>query len=248
MQSAIYRGTVRHSRHSPTQHRFSYQVFMLYLDLSELDRVFDGSCLWSSGRPAPAWFRRQDYLPGPASLDTAVRDLVEQRLGQRPDGPVRLLTNLRYFGYLQNPISCYYCFDRSGEAVEAVVLEVTNTPWKERISYVLRCDPGTDRQRIGFDKGMHVSPFMPMAMRYQWIGDKPGTGLRMHLENHIDGEKVFGASLTLERQPISPQSLRATLLRYPFMTLKVVAAIYWQAMKLYVFKRVGFYPNPHTRS
>ncbi len=244
MESAIYTGWVRHRRHCDASNIFSYQVFMMYLDLAELERVFAGSLLWSARRPALARFRRQDFLPGKPSLDETVRDRVEEETGRRPAGPVRLLANLRYFGHLINPISCYYCFNRDGSAVEAIVAEVTNTPWGESTSYVLPCDPHKKKQRIVFDKTLHVSPFLPMDLHYQWFSNTPGNRLLIHLENYRGTERVFDASVTLHRREINPASLRRILLRFPWMTLKVQAAIYWQAARLFFLKRVPFYDHP----
>ncbi len=136
--SAIYEGVVAHRRSEPREHAFSYRVLMMYLDLGELPQLFDGNLLWSSRWPALGWFRRSDYL-GDAGvpLDQAVRELVVERTGYRPEGPVRVLTNVRCFGHCFNPVSFYYCFDPAGEEVEAVIAEVTNTPWGERQRYVL---------------------------------------------------------------------------------------------------------------
>ena len=124
MHSCLYEGIVRHRRFGPPAHAFRNSLFLLYLDLDEIDDVFRGRCLWSSSRSAIARFRRADHL-GPASepLDQCVRNLVQLRAGFRPSGAVRLLTHLRYFGYLMNPVSFYFCYDRSGQSVEAVVAE-----------------------------------------------------------------------------------------------------------------------------
>ena len=244
MDSAIYTGSVRHRRHCDGGNTFTYRVFMMYLDLAELDSVFGNSLLWSCRRFALARFRREDFLPGKPSLDETVRDRVEQDTGRRPEGPIRLLANLRYFGHLINPISCYYCFSKDGSAVEAIVAEVTNTPWGESTSYVLPCDPAKRKQRIVFDKTMHVSPFLPMDLNYHWFSNVPGQKLMVHLENYRGGERVFDATLTLERQEINQHSLRMTLLRFPWMTLKVQAGIYWQAARLFFIKRVPFYGHP----
>ena len=120
MNSCVYVGAVRHRRFAPVRHDFRFGMFMMYLDLSELPRVFARRWLWSARRPALAWFRRADYLGDPAvPLDDAVRDLVGLRTGRRPAGPVRLLTHLRYFGYVQNPVSFYYCFAADGERTRA---------------------------------------------------------------------------------------------------------------------------------
>ena len=136
MKSCIYEGTVAHARRDP-MHRFEYKLFMMFLDLDELPHVFGKRFFWSNRWPNLAWFRRQDYLDEKKqSLAESVRDIVAQRTGRRPEGAIRLLTNLRYFGFMINPISLYYCFN-SREEVEFVVAEVTNTPWGERHAYCL---------------------------------------------------------------------------------------------------------------
>lgn len=244
MQSAIYRGSVRHRRKTPGQHHFQYQVFMVYLDLAEMDHVFDGSRLWSCSRPTLAWMRREDYLDGHGKLDTEVRQRVEDETGSWPTGPIRVLTNLRYFGFIINPITVYYCFEEDGKHLQALLLEVTNTPWKEKTVYVLPCDPNRRKQRISFEKSLHVSPFMPMDMTYRWYSNTPDARLAIHLENYQAREKWFDATLALQRVEITGSTLRSTLLQHPFMTLKVVSAIYWQAAKLYFQRRASFFRHP----
>jgi uncharacterized protein len=138
LKSALYFGSVRHRRHEPVPHRFTYRLFMVYLDLSEIDDAFAGRWLWSATRPALARWRRSDYFGDPARpLDQEVRDAVRESGRPRPSGPVRMLTHLRYFGYIQNPVTLYYCFSPDGETVDAVLAEITNTPWGERHHYVV---------------------------------------------------------------------------------------------------------------
>lgn len=248
LASALYHGTVAHRRFTPVEHAFRYRMFQLYLDLSELDRVFEGRWLWSTRHPAPARFRREDHFGDPAlPLETAVRDLVDASGLPRPRGPVRVLTHLRYWGYVMNPLSLFYCFDPAGARVEAVVAEVHNTPWGERHCYVLDGRTTDDGAIVAeHAKAFHVSPFLGMELAYRWRLGPPGERLAVRIETRRDGAPVFEATLSLARRPITGRTLAAGLARHPFMTGRVIAAIYAQALRLWA-KRVPFHPHPRTR-
>ena len=250
MQSCIYEGRVRHTRVHPVLHRFSYRMFMMYLDLDELPTLFRNRWFWSASRRALARFRREDHVgPNNQPLAESVRDLVARETGVRPTGPVRLLTNLSYFGYCFNPVSFYYCYDESGRSIQTIVAEVNNTPWGERDTYVLpdslNIGDGSVR-RYQPEKKMHVSPFMPMEIDYDWCFTDPGQRVSVYMANARDGKRIFDASITMSRKEISGQSLASVLLRYPFMTAKIVGAIYWQALQLWL-KRCPFYKHPGKR-
>ncbi len=247
MNSKIYAGQVRHRRHIPHDHHFSYKLFMMYLDLDELPELFDPFMFWSADKFNLAYFNRKDHMGDPAqSLKQSVFDLVLEQTGIQLNGPVRLLTNLRYFGYGFNPVSFFYCFTEDGNDIVAIVAEVNNTPWGEQYCYVF---PDTDNQgskkkhRYELEKSFHVSPFNPMDQHYKWSITSPQQQLSVHIENWKEDAKVFDASLTLQARPVNSASLTKTLKQFPLMTAKVTATIYYQALKL-LLKRTPLYPHP----
>ena len=250
MDSCIYEGRVRHTRQQPVAHQFDYRLFMMYLDLDELPLLFRRRWFWSATRPALARFRRSDHL-GPAgrALADVVRDLVERETGKRPLGPIRLLTNLSYFGYCFNPVSFYYCFGNDGETLEYIVAEVNNTPWGERDTYVLNCQDSSVTEtswRFQPSKKMHVSPFMPMDVEYDWVLSAPAKRLTVFMANSKDGQRFFDTAMVMKRKSISGWSLASVLLRFPLMTGKIIFAIHWQALRLWA-KRCPVYIHPDRK-
>jgi DUF1365 family protein len=223
---------------------------MMYLDLAELPKLFDGRWFWSAEKPAAARFRRSNHMgPKEQPLDESVKDLVEKETGVRPTGPVRLLTNLSYFGYCINPVSFYYCFAADGSTLETIVAEVTNTPWGERDTYVLPREKniGTDTAwRFQPAKKMHVSPFIGMDIDYDWCFTHPAERATVFMANSKDGKRFFDAAMTMQRTEISTASLARVLIAFPFITVKIVSAIYWQALRLW-FKRCPFYVHPDKK-
>lgn len=235
MHSCIYQGRVSHRRFHPVRHAFRYRVSMLYLDLDELEEVFRPYWLWSAGRPAPAWFRRADHYGDPAEpLTDSIRRLVADKTGVRPAGPIRLLTHLRYFGHVFNPLSAFYCFDAGGE-LDTVVLEVSNMPWREMHPYVLRRgEPiANGGYRFEFAKTFHVSPFLPMDMDYRCRLAPPGPHLALALENWRAGRRSFDAHLSFRRVPLTGGNLARVLATDPLATLRITALIHWQALRLW---------------
>lgn len=245
--SAVYEGTIRHRRFEPIEHSFEYRFFLMYLDLAELPRVLDPFPGWSARRPAAARFRRADFMgPPERPLDACARDAVEAATGARPAGPVRLLAGLRYLGHSFNPVSFYYCFDPAGERLEAVVADVENIPWGERHPYVLaRGDRAGTVLSDEFDKNLHVSPLMGMDQTYAFRATEPGERLAVQIESRPrDGQgKSFDATLNLRRRELSRPLLSRLLVRYPAMSLQVVAKIYAQSLRLKL-KGARYHPHP----
>jgi uncharacterized protein len=264
--SAVYEGTIRHRRFEPVDHSFRYRLFLMYLDLGELPQLLDRYPLFSARRAAPARFRRADFMGDPARpLDECAREAVAAATGSRPEGPVRLLTGLRYFGHSFNPVSFYYCFDEGGERVDAVVADVRNIPWGERHPYVLA--RGGQRGTVlgeELDKSFHVSPLMGMDQTYSFRASEPGESIAVHIESRPrpDREeakkhpksvflrsrqkgvpKTFDATLNLRRRELSGRTLAGMLARYPAMSLQVVAKIYAQSLRLKL-KGAKYHPHP----
>jgi len=247
--SAVYEGMVRHRRLAPHPHSFDYRMAQLYLDLDEVDCIFRRRWLWSNERGNIAQFRRRDYLgPADLTLAEAVRRRVEKAIGHRPRGPIRLLTHLRYFGYVFNPVSFYYCFEQDGATLACIVAEITNTPWKERHAYVLPVETARVEGRAlywTFPKTFHVSPFMPMNREYRWRLTPPSDDLSVRMQVLCDDRCDFDAGLYLRRRPLNGAALARVLWRYPLMTAQVVGAIHWQAFRLWLKRNpVHDHPGP----
>jgi DUF1365 family protein len=184
-----------------------------------------------------------------AWFDGELRELVRQRTGVAPCGPIRLLTQLRCFGYYFSPLNLYYCYDADGRRVEAVVAEVSNTPWGERHWYVLwegnrtAADAGL---HFAHAKDFHVSPFLDMDFEYHWQLTEPSDNLGVRIENRRGGDRYFEATLALRRDAFTASRRRRMLVRFPWMTGQIFAAIYWQALQLW-WKKCPYYPHPDRR-
>lgn len=258
MQSCFYEGEVVHRRTHPVSHQFRYRVAMFYLDLDEIESLENDRLL--STQPHH-WngFVAGDHLalrPGDSSTTTCetladrVRHLVVEQTGMRLAGPVRLLTQLRRLGFYFSPLNLYFCFDAAGEDLQAIVAEVSNTPWREQHLYVLWAgngdgDYGAGQRRYSHAKQFHVSPFMSMQFDYAWAISPPGEALSVAIGNRAaDGTTPFTATMQLSRRPLDRSNLRRLWLRYPWLTAQIFAAIYWQALKLW-WKKCPYHPHPN---
>ncbi len=246
LASAIYEGRILHVRHGPRPHRFEYDVQLFYLDLDEIDRLPLHRAVWRRGRFGLFSFARRDYLAHPdRTLKDSVLDRVEARLGRRPSGPVRMLGHVRWLGSVFNPVTFWYCFAADGETLEAIVAEITNTPWRERHVYVIAAD---GRRAHGeFDKEFHVSPFFDLAQRYRWDASVPGRTIDFAMSNSESGVEVFHARLALERRELSTSRVLRMALRRPLGARHVLGAIWWQALRLW-WKRTPSFRHPARRA
>lgn len=247
-QSKLYTGNVKHKRLEPFHHSFRYGVFMTFLDLDEADKVIKNSWLYSTNGRALVEFRRSDYHGDPAvPLADAIRDLVLLETGVQVRGPIRMLTNLRVMGHVFNPVTFYYCYDQTGSHIEHIIAEITNTPWKERHAYVLSPEKNLSEKENWYiyhiDKEFHVSPFLDLNYQHEMQFCLPHEKLVVSIANNRGAERKFIATLTLQEEELTTLNLMKQLVKFPFITLKVVWGIYWQALVLRM-KGATFYPHP----
>ena len=234
--SALYRGAVMHLRRRPKPHRLSYRVFWLLLDLAEIDDLDRRLRLFSRGRNNLLSFHDRDHGDGSgAALRSQVGALLARAEIDIGQGAIRLLTMPRVLGYVFNPISLYYCHKTDGR-LAAVVYEVTST-FGVRHAYVIPV-PEEDQQagviRQGAAKALHVSPFLGMEMDYEFRGHAPGERLELTITGLDVEGPLITAVMRADRRPLQDRDLMAAAVALPLLTVKVVAAIHWEALKLWL--------------
>lgn len=243
----IFEGHVRHRRFLPKQHQFSYSLFMFCFDIANINHTFRLIKQISVEKFNWFSFKRKNYLnESTILLDEYARQLVMNQYGVYPKGKIYLLTQLSCLGHCFNPISVYFILDETNQQLDYLMLEVTNTPWGERHYYILKhsTKPKDNIYTYQFQKKLHVSPFMSMNYTYQLNLKLTNKQIILHMENHTDGKKDFDATLTLSAQPNTP--FKKIAWRYPFITFKITAAIYWQALRLWM-KGIPFHSHPKTK-
>lgn len=249
VEPAIYRGTLTHRRFRPVLHTFTYPLFMVWLDLDRIAETMARSRLSSYNRWNWASFDDRDHFgdPNVSLRERVARDAAANGV-DLPNGRIFLLTHLRYLGYAFNPVSFYYCYDRQ-DTLRVMLAEVSNTYggtqnyWlSDAVRLPSSDEARTRRYRRG--KALYVSPFMPMEQQYTFAFTEPDTRLVAHMAVTEDRHTAFDATLALQREPWTSSALRAALWRHPWMTGKVIGAIHWQALRLYL-RGVPVVRRPH---
>ena len=237
MENALYRGELFHNRVIPVTHTFKYDHACVFADIENIQHIADISPFVSVEKPNLLSFYRQDFLTSKRSLYDEVCRRVVQKTGKAFRGKVYLLANWRTCGVTMNPLALFYCFEN--DVLQYVVGEVHNTPWNERHVYVLDLveSPLTSLKRF------HVSPFMPMDLRYVWGLDNPGRKLNVSIKAELQGKKIFSVVMKLNSQPITKSSLHRMIGRFPMMALRTLMSIYYQALRLWL-KRVPIFSHP----
>lgn len=251
----LMQGKVHHARLHPKKHNFSYDSSMVLIDVKQIDTdveksVINKSRLWSANRFSLVSFFRQDYIGGKKEKVLTIYDEVKQLIfkeaGKEFNGKVKLLTHPRQWGFVFNPVSFYFCYDEQGE-LKWIISEINNTPWNETHAY-LHDASELEKKNDGsysfvFDKCFHVSPFMPMDMKYEWDFFFKENDLKIIMKLFKNSELQFMAGLNLEWQAFTTKNMNLMPVKFPLQTFLIVYRIYWNALLLYL-KRVPFYTHP----
>lgn len=241
-QSAIYKGVVKHERFTPTRHAFDYTMYFFWLKLSELYPKVPKVNYFSVNQAALYQFKTQDYFPEsrprtPSELETCVRNKMVHLGAEKITGDIFFMGQIRALGIFFSPVNFYFHRPVNAESFDWMLAEVSNTPWNQRHYYLVDMHVQADA-----DKKFHVSPFNPVDMIYRWQITQPSESFDMAL-SCIKETKHFTASMSLQREELTSQSMKRLLVKMPSTTLFSVIGIYWQALKLFL-KRTPFYSHP----
>ena len=243
----IYTGNIYHHRFTPKVHHFNYRLFMLALDVKQMENKQGAKGVFGFSPFKPLRFNEKDYLQcdkkntlkgEPNSLTERIKDKVQQLNGTADISRITMLAQVRCMGIYFSPANFYFCYNQD-DVCEQMLVEVSNTPWHERHYYLVDIT-----KRDVCEKEFQVSPFMDLNMRYHWRVKPPELSNKVLIEiknykTHGDMNKVFEVGLAMQPKPLTAQNIFKTWCSLPVMTMKIVTSIYWQALKLFI-KRIPF--------
>lgn len=246
MRSRLFECRVMHHRFTPRRHRFVHRIFMVALDLDELDEVARRARLLGINRGGLFSVCERDFLPvGHRSAGDSLKSRVAAFLRERgvAEAPARveLVTMPRVAGYRFNPISFYFCHDAAGRPI-ASIAEVTNT-FSEVKPYLLdatRWDGHAFRMRV--PKHFYVSPFSDVDVEFEFVLRPAGKELAVRIDDHTNGARTLTSTLAGRARTLDDRTLLLFAVKYPLLTLKVIAAIHWHALRLWM-KRTPWFPK-----
>jgi len=235
LSSCLYQGAVMHHRFRPAKHRFIYKVFSLCLDIDELPRL-DRFRWLSINRFNLFSFNEKDHGSGHGNLAENIRQLLTQRGYNQATHRIRLLCYPRILGYAFNPLSVYFCYNQDDQ-LDVILYEVSNT-FGSRHTYLLEADSKTDQIRHSCNKEMYVSPFIPMDTAYSFRisppSDKVAVSIRQTEQSTLGARQpILQATFTGTQSELTDKTLLKVFFKYPLMTLKVILAIHWEALRLW---------------
>lgn len=243
MRSCLYKATVMHNRFEPKQHRFHYQLFFFYLNIDTLDSDFKRLPIVSRNRFNLFSFYDRDHLQSdlskPIPLRESINNWLKEQGIQQPPASIMLLTHLRIFGYVFNPVSFYYCFDENEQPLY-VIAEVRNTFHEMKLYLLDKSHFNGTLFHKRQPKYFYVSPFIEHDAEFDFRLHPPGETLNIRIDDYKDGNRFFISTLTGKKKNINTQKLLGFLIRFPLLTLRIIWLIHWHAFRLWL-KKIRFY-------
>ena len=231
--SCIYNGTVIHKRYKPKTHFFKYSVFSLLLDLSELELLNDKIRFFSFNKfNLISFFEKDHGNRDGTSLVNWVKNYLKKNQIETENIKIKLLCYPRIFGYVFNPLSVFFVYDKN-EKLVSILYEVKNT-FGEQHTYVFRVDNENNLIKNNCSKKFHVSPFIQMDCNYFFKILKPGERLSIIIDQHDPSGKILFASQDGKKANLTGKELIKSYLKHPLMTFKIISAIHFEAFKLWI--------------